>query len=414
MSEQLFIRLAENAHSPIQWGIKNNEQSAFMQQGTLESVAQLDEISTLCHSRRVIVLVPSSKIYYTLADFPSKQARHISRALPFALEEQLADDIQTLHFATQKHLENGLLPVAVVRHPLMQQWLGYFADADIEPYALVPECLLMTHQANQWTLYLDDDQLIFCDDAQHVLYGDRELGQHALQQHLSALQQADNVGAIACEIHCPSPAVAASVEPLLPEAVDVTHVPFDDAFYHLASHYQAGMMNLLQGSYSRSDKWMKLLQHWKVAASLAAVYLLASLISAGFEVRSLKQQETAFKQQQIELYKQAFPDTRRFNNLSTRMKGKLNELKRSGGGSSFIALMEQVGSVFTETQSIRPIGIFYDQKRQEMRLTLSGKSFQSFETIQQKLSAMQLTAKLGSASKGKDGSFSGSVTIEIN
>src|SRR4051812_21237323 len=65
--------------------------------------------------RRITVLVPGQQVLLTAIDIPAKQRRHISRILPFLVEEQLAEDIALLHLARgTQSAEQASLPVAVV------------------------------------------------------------------------------------------------------------------------------------------------------------------------------------------------------------------------------------------------------------------------------------------------------------
>ena len=48
----------------------------------------------------------------------------LAAALPFALEEFLADDVDELHFAPGTRRSNGRVPVCVVNRQLMSDWLS--------------------------------------------------------------------------------------------------------------------------------------------------------------------------------------------------------------------------------------------------------------------------------------------------
>ena len=64
---------------------------------------------------------------------PGRSNSKIKAALPFALEENLAEDVENLHFAVGERQENGRLPVCVCRQDKIDGWLSRLSDAGIEP-----------------------------------------------------------------------------------------------------------------------------------------------------------------------------------------------------------------------------------------------------------------------------------------
>ena len=52
--------------------------------------------------RRVCVLVPGTDVLLAEPEFPVKAGAKLQQVVPYALEEQLAEDIDDLHFAIGK------------------------------------------------------------------------------------------------------------------------------------------------------------------------------------------------------------------------------------------------------------------------------------------------------------------------
>ena len=74
----------------------------------------LEEAGRLATGRDVIVLVPASNVLTTVVDIPVKRGRHLLSALSAALEEDLADDIENLHFAPGAERDDHAQPVTAL------------------------------------------------------------------------------------------------------------------------------------------------------------------------------------------------------------------------------------------------------------------------------------------------------------
>ena len=118
MSENLIIRFSA-ASDAVDWvTVDANGVANAPVHGTLaEAAACADE-------RTVVVLTPASSVLRLQANIPLRGAVKIRQALPFALEEQLAGDIEAQHFAFSKANSSGRIPVAIVDDELIQGWLG--------------------------------------------------------------------------------------------------------------------------------------------------------------------------------------------------------------------------------------------------------------------------------------------------
>ena len=80
----------------------------------------LPDAAVLCAGRRTVVLVPAVRVLRTRVDVPVKGANRIAQALPFALEDVLAEDVEELHFVAGPRFADGQVAVAVVRREWME------------------------------------------------------------------------------------------------------------------------------------------------------------------------------------------------------------------------------------------------------------------------------------------------------
>src|SRR3974390_891530 len=108
--------------------------------------------------RRVCVLVSGTDVLLADPEVPVKGGAKLQQLVPYALEEQLAEDIEELHFALGKRAaESFRVPVAVVARALLDQWLAQLRGAGIEPAAVYAESELLPENPGQAVALLEAD-----------------------------------------------------------------------------------------------------------------------------------------------------------------------------------------------------------------------------------------------------------------
>ena len=95
MSEFLVIRSVPEAPAMADWLVVD-DQGALLEPGGREALSQLPARAA---NRRVLMLVPALDVLIAPVDLPVRGKQKIQQALPFAMEEQLADNVEDLHFA---------------------------------------------------------------------------------------------------------------------------------------------------------------------------------------------------------------------------------------------------------------------------------------------------------------------------
>jgi general secretion pathway protein L len=117
-------------------------------------------VAVIGGARRVVVLVPGEDVALHAARVPvGRNRQRLLRAIPFALEEQLASDIEDLHFAIGKP-DGDQYPVAVVERRQMDAWAKLLREAGISAHQWVPETLAVPHAGDGWDLLPDGERVL--------------------------------------------------------------------------------------------------------------------------------------------------------------------------------------------------------------------------------------------------------------
>ncbi len=106
-----------------------------------------------------MILAPATQILLAEPELPPGSGMKLARAVPFALEEQLTEDIDQLTFAIGRRRAGGGTPAAVVSRAVMTEWMSevgrgrHPAVGDVSGYFLMPD------NPGQTVLWLEKSRL---------------------------------------------------------------------------------------------------------------------------------------------------------------------------------------------------------------------------------------------------------------
>ncbi len=402
MSESLIIRLlphpGEDAPA-AQWLLVD------MHGGRLGAVVQgsLQEALALAHNRQVILLIPGAEaLHFAPTLPPARTGAKLAQLLPFALEDQLASDVDTLHFAAGKRDAQGATPVTVVSHDAMQRWLMPLRQTGITPDALYVDHALMPVQQDTVTVLVDQGQVSVRRVGQ-PLY---TLDVQPLHEALLILVPADEHAAVTLyvaerEYDAEQAAMEAIRErtgsvqiKLLPEGV----LPLL-ALHAMQDKQQGephGAINLMQGPYTRRTSLGSQLKPWRYAAMLAGAALLLHVMVQSMTLWQLRKQETRLDQLIQQTYAQAMGGgSINANDARRAFEGKLIEAQNAARGSGLMLSFDALAGSLTQTSALQIDSVVY--RNDHVDVQLSAPSMETLEQIRQQAQTRNLTAEIQSA-----------------
>ncbi|MEJ2601697.1 MAG: type II secretion system protein GspL [Gammaproteobacteria bacterium] len=381
MAEILVIRLRETDAGEAEWlavdsgGGRRGEPA----RGTLAQAAAAAE------DRRIYVLVPAADVLITSADVPAKGAR-LLQALPFALEEQVAQDVERLHFAPGERRGGGRMPVAIIEEEKLQETLQRLQDNGIRPAALFSEAQGLARIPGTLSVLIEDDLIILNDGAamelalQGLRPGDALAAVGLLDDADAGAQAADAARELPRHVlvYC-DPATAERYElefQALRQQLDSLEVKLlpDGALPRLAVTIGAGGgINLLQGAYAPRTATHSLWQPWRAAAGLAAALFLVTLIASGVRYADLRAKDKRLSAEVEEAFRATFPWVGEVRDPAAQMASELARVGQSGGGTrstrQFLATLESISAAMRQTANTRIEAISYRDGVMDIRLT---------------------------------------------
>jgi len=299
MSEYVVIRLAAEDQA-VEWVLvdSNGTRRSGVSSGNLEQAA----IEVRDHA--VIALVPAEDVLLTSVHIPARSVPKIRTALPFALEENLADDVEDLHFAIGDRQDNNRLPVAVVAREKMSRWLDRLNEAGIVPVMLAAENHGLAKIPGTLSVLVDDKTTMFNDgaDAEFSMQDVKPSDVLVIAGQLGETQDEDGENSGHLVVFCTSEQdenlshdwIALRHEL---HSVDVNVLP-DGVFPKLAVTVAAGHgINLLQGLYGKKTEYGALLRPWKIAALLLLGLTVVGMAMKGVGYYQLLQDEATLRAQ---------------------------------------------------------------------------------------------------------------------
>lgn len=378
MSETLLIRLDSEAN-PRDWALLDAEGQMVgeVQQGELPPVI----------NRRVTVLVPADDVVLTHARVPGRNRQRVLQAVPYALEEQFAEDIENLHFAVGSGSAELGYPVAVVSRSRMDGWVAGLKSLGLAPEAMYAEVQTLPLSSDGWTLLIEGDRALartgahggFATDLSMIgtlfgLYAGRENAPERVNVYGDTVVDLGVIEAFSVEESRP---------PLAWMAVGLA---------------QGGGVNLLQGSYSFREDIGALLRPWRATAALLVACCVFALVAVGVDNFRLEKQQAEMSTQIEQLFRTTFPEVQRVVNARAQMEQALRRLERQTGGASteFLALLGETGDVLQRTRGVQVSGASFRDGR--LDLELAADNLQVLDELKQALAGSgRLKAEIQSA-----------------
>jgi general secretion pathway protein L len=384
MSEFLVIRFGRDPDGPVRWVIADQTGAIVSRPAEGELVAA----AAAAAGRAVIGLVPATDVLRTHAEVPVKGAAKVLQALPFALEEQLAEDVDTLHFAAGPRGADGLVSVAVVRREILVAWLERLITAGLQPQQLYAESDALGGIPNTTVLLAEEDGAILAEPDGNVATIDAESIEELLDLWLTEATSGEEEQPRHLVAYCSAP-LAHHFEPLWerlrPEldSLDLRALGEGGAMPRLAAQIVTTPgVNLLQGEFARRSSLMAYWPAWRTAAAIVAGFLVAYFSVQLAEVRQLNARAAALDQAIDQAFHYIFPDAGEVQDPRAQLESRLRQLGSDSGGSrEFLDSLKAVADAVGQGGQARIEALSYRSGVLDLRVRAP--SVEALDQIQQ-------------------------------
>lgn len=391
MTDKILFEVADFEQELIVW-----VKTASDEEPNQLNTNKFDEIGPDHH---FIGLLPGTDVLLTKIKLP-KQLSHANKlkAIPYALEEQLAEDLNQLHFVLGDKEKTDNYPVAVLNKAKMALWKNCFdrltnKSNRLTPI-LIPDLLLLPLRENHWSILIDDNK---------------------------ALIRTGECAGFSIEIENMIPLISLYFENktlLLPEVIEIFCSPDCTLDFTLLEklpckfkrHDQTqekliflskGLsslprINLLQGIYQPFENPFTFKKIFTTTAVFMAAWLSILTLGDGVSNILLQNRIAIVQNEMLDNLKKLMPNASLVNSKEA-LEHELNNLRKLAGNNQFFSLMQRTAPALSRLFGIKLMNIKFEN--QILQLHLEADDFSFLDQLQNELRNKSLEVEQRNAKK---------------
>lgn len=322
------------------------------------------------------LVLPVEAVTACSVQLPTQKKRWLHKALPFAVEEWLAEDIEQMHLALGAPLADGRHQVFAVRRDWLNDWLALCVES---PGQIWVDADLLPGDAT-WLCWLDGRWLLGGLPPTRLALNEQDGPELAKQ--------------------CPEPLRACMPTGMpLPDERWERHCEDEP---HVWLTRQAGGCNLAQGEFAAQEHANAGQRWWPALGALGVCLLL----QWGFNLAQgwqLQREGDEVARASTELYQQLFPDDHKLINLRQQFDQHLARSASTTGDGLLGLLGQASGALLDESVQLRVQQLDFSAARGDLALQVQAPSFEALERVRERLIDAGLAVQLGSASREAEG-----------
>lgn len=425
---KLTIFWEEKSSPYFRWyldsGIKSLSDSSIETRAELESHEILKNdlalLTDLAKGKKVELILSNQDIHFNQVELPAKAQRHITKAIPYLIEESLAEPVDDLFIAVGEKKEQKT-PVRGINRNYLNSLIQSFQSNEINLSAIYIDLDCIGKSESSYSVIINQETALITQKDEnnqnyhHVWSCQLNEFSWLVQKQLAELDEELPV-AIPMQIISANLQQAEIFQQQLPMSRFASEIISVDSIeeYLLANDSQSTRINLLQAEFAIKQKNSGLRIFLTQVASLIGLVLFAYVFYQGSQWFTLNSEYEKLKQQKSVLWKQAFPNKKyRESKAEKSFRNSLKELSGGQGDSAFLPMLSSVIEKIDNLQQLYPTNISYDSVRNEIRLDLIAKELDILNSYKEALQKINYQVESGSATTRGDG-YSSRVIVRKN
>lgn len=377
MSDKRIIFMSRDK-TVVRWFV--TQDSAIVETGSADDVSLLAQWGTL----KTDVVLIGNDITIKTVDIPGSNTKQRLKAAPFAMEEQLATDVEDMHFSYQADKDTQAIQVTAVEHDAFKDYLNTLEELQITASRIVPMAALLDTPDDCISLMQIDDYLLINDGkAQWVTNAD------AAQIQLTLLEQDDQALLYWGADEAPTW--------LLGRSFDIQTQTMLDPWTSLVSRLDNPLVNMLTGPYTPKGDLLQVSKNWRRTVQFAASLLVLHLLYMAVELTYLSQAKDGLKDEVTALYQEIVPNARVVD--ARRQMQQLVQQRQGAtlSDSSFALMLQGLSLALQSSTDVQPTNLNYSAQNAELRVDLLAGNLSQFDSLKQTLEQTGYQVTMGGA-----------------
>lgn len=388
------------ADASVYWWM-HGEDAAGRNEGRADNLARLP---AALQAGPIHVWTPPGDTLLTRAQLPTRSRARILQALPYALEDQLLDEPENLHFAYVRE-PNGQLAVAVTQRARLDRWLDLLKSAGIRAASLSPGNLALPLYPDAWSVAVVDQEIWVRSGMHSGFVCAATLGAPPLLA--TALKEAAAQGAAPQQLIFMAPPPALDLDEWA-AALNVPLVAHAEDFWRLA---QPPALSLLQSDYGHAAHFRQITRPLRPAALMLGIWIVAVLALDIAEWARLRYEHNANVAEMRAIFQSSFPEVKTVLDPAVQMQRQLEALQSRGGGAGdLLPLLSRIAPTLQNQQGrVKLNSIKYNER--SLTLDLALPDYQALDAMKNALQAANLDVEV-LAANGRGNEVDGRLRVQ--
>ncbi len=362
-------------------------------------------------------IVPANDFSHCIARIPAKQSRYVRQALPYAIEENVAEDIESMHLVIGERISKEEYPVLLISKDRMQVWYDLASGLGFPLYGIFVDAQLIGQKAADISAVYDSEDVLIYEGNTSVLRISHLNLIPYLELQANATDEEKNLKVLIHEDQRESFQVAlAQLEHI--DHIKPTIEAYQASTFELlcASYFQSVKIdNLCQGEFTpNTGNTDSGLRRWWPVAAVAGLWFVIQLGIDITQTLLYQQQADDYRSQSVALYQKMFPVERTIANPKRQLEGKLANAAGAGSDAGFLPLLAEAGYQMSRLPNKAEMAfnnLQFSDQRGELAIEVRAPSLDDLDRYKQALVQEGYDVGIGSAIR-EQGHVRGKLTVK--
>ncbi len=285
MKKTTIIRINKKSPDHSEWVTIDSygKQISEIESGNLNDISEEDKTNTL------IVLTPATDSLLTFIDLPIKSNSKLKKAIPYALEDQIASDIKDIHFGFVKPKKGKLIGVAAISKSELNDYKNLLLTHNIQPHVITSEIHGVPIIEKTITLLIESSR-VYINNGLNKAYA---LDGMDIIESVNLIDTEKNITNVQIYLSENNQDLIAQSEKLRDSYNTVDVKILAKGLLQKLSHniLNANYINFLQGEHAPKIHIKKYFKPWRYATLLVIIFFALSLINKSVNYIQLSKYE---------------------------------------------------------------------------------------------------------------------------